>query len=134
MAAQLGKDQYFDLKYLPKNREEVFADIGGLDGETSINYCNWSGKKEVVIFEPNVESIEICKRKLDKCDINYEIVPKGAWSEETCLKFEPGRLAKDSHITDDGTQIINVTTLDKQLGNRKIAFIKMILRGQSMKH
>lgn len=128
-AAQLWKDQYFDLEYLPKNREGIFADIGGLDGESSINYYNWCGKNEVVVFEPNRESIEICKQNLDKYGINYEIVPMGAWSEETSLNFEPQKRAEVSHISQDGTQVINVTTLDKQLGNRKISFIKMDIEG-----
>lgn len=127
------EDQYFDLEYLSKNQKGIFADIGGLDGETSINYCKRFGKKEVAVFEPNTQSIEICKKRLDEHGIKYTIIPQGAWYEETQLKFKPGKLAKDSHISENGTQVINVTTLDKQLGNREIAFIKMDIEGAEYK-
>lgn len=128
--AEIESRIYFDLPALPKSNYEVFADVGGYDGASSLSFCQWAeGNYKVKIFEPNVESQEKCKEKLAGYT-GIEIIPKGLWNEEKTLKF----LLNDSEskIIDKvgkGINVIPVTTLDKAFNGEPVTFIKMDIEG-----
>ena len=125
----LMQSQYFDLECLPANQSGIFVDVGAMDAQTSVNYSNKFGVKNVVVFEPNIEMARICRENLSSHGINYEIIQKGAWSEEGKLNFTAEKKPHLSHISMEGNQTVEVTTLDKVLEGRETAFIKMDIEG-----
>lgn len=129
---ELIDDQYFDLEYIqPTDEKEVFVDVGCYDARSSINFARWcQGNAFVYAFEPNSNQIEECKRNLRAGDIEYKIIPKGLWSDEKDLHFTLS--GSGSRIEECGEEIVAVTTLDKELGNEKVTFIKMDIEGSEM--
>lgn len=129
----LTKKQYFDLEYLESSKKrEVFIDVGGYDGMTSVYFNEWSKKNAFsYIFEPDIKNIEKCNENLSKCTINYKIIPKGVWSKETTLHFNANADVSSS-ISDVGDSIIDVTTLDKEMKDENPSFIKMDIEGSEL--
>lgn len=50
-----GKYQYFDLSALPHDSEEIFVDVGALDGATTEAFISWTSNQysHIYMFEPN---------------------------------------------------------------------------------
>ena len=122
--------QYLDLEYLyAAEGKEVFVDAGCYDGMTSIRFSEWSKKdSKVYAFEPDVNNREKCQVNLEKSGIEYTIIPKGAWSEDTTLRYK-GNMGGSSTVSEDGEEIIEVTTIDKVMGDENPTFIKMDIEG-----
>lgn len=128
---EIKQDQYFDLEYLLPGAEETFVDVGCYDGMSSLNFARWCSEskiKRVVAFEPDRCNQVACKKNLEGSDIVYRIIGKGAWSREGSLVFNQ-KAAEDSHISESGQDVIEVTSLDRELANDKITFIKMDIEG-----
>ncbi|MEZ3435961.1 MAG: FkbM family methyltransferase [Lachnospiraceae bacterium] len=130
---ELLKKQYFDLKFLKQAEDrEVFLDIGGFDGMTSVYFSEWSQRNNFsYIFEPDVNNIRKCRDNLSNTSLKYQIIPKGAWSEETKLHFQADADVS-SKICDAGNTSISVTTIDKIMKNEKASFIKMDIEGAEL--
>lgn len=126
--------QYFDLEYLqPAVGKEIFVDVGCYNGMSSVDFQKWSkGNSFVYAFEPNFRQIEECKRNLENSGVNYKIINKGAWIEEDTLHFMLTEHKMSSRIREDGEEIVNVTSLDKELGDEKVTFIKMDIEGSEL--
>lgn len=130
----LMSKQYFDLEYLPQtaNNEEIFVDVGCYDGMSSVYFSEWSKKKsKIYAFETNEKIHEECKRNFQKNNLEYVLIPKGAWSEETTLKFESD-MGTRSYISERGKIVINVTTIDKVMQDVEVTFIKMDIEGAEL--
>jgi FkbM family methyltransferase len=131
MLDELSKQQYFDLEEFKSNEEEVFVDVGGFDGMTSIGFLDWcknSKEKSIYVFEPDSDNIEKCHNNLSKYTDNYKIIDKGCWSTEDTLKFKAQGNGASS-IDTTGENEVKVTTLDKELQDKKVTFIKMDIEG-----
>jgi FkbM family methyltransferase len=128
---EFSKLQYFDLEALKREEQEIFVDAGSLDGMSSISFLEWcqeSKQKGIYAFEPDACNIRKIYHNLEKMEADYKVIPKGCWSEETTLRF----CAKgngDSAIDFQGREMIEVTTIDKELQGKKITFIKMDIEG-----
>lgn len=130
---KLIESTYFGLEQLkPAKDKEIFLDIGGYDGMTSLYFSRWCKRdSKVYIFEPDKENIEKCKINLrDKLD-SYQIIPKGAWNEITKLKFQ-SRENQFSKVSDLGEEEIPVTTIDDELCGVPVTFIKMDIEGSEL--
>ena len=120
------KMQYFE-DFLNLKRGEVFADVGGFDGQTSeefIKHC--PNYKSIYFFEPSEKSMTIAKENLkDYKNINF--ILKGLSNNKNVLKFntEPGSA---SIISEYGAVTIEVDSLDN-LVNEKVSFIKIDIEG-----
>lgn len=128
---ELSKQQYFDLQELRCEEKEVFVDVGSLDGMSSVAFLDWSKKsKEKIIyaFEPDNQNIIKVHDNLNAIGVNYKIVPKGCWSEETELHFH-AKGNGNSMIDFQGEEIVEVTTIDKELQGERVTFIKMDIEG-----
>lgn len=128
---EIKQDQYFDLEYLPHEVEETFVDVGCYDGSSSLNFARWCSEaknKKVIAFEPDSCNQIACKNNLERNDISYKIIGKGAWREAGSLVFDQ-KAAEDSHISESGQDVIEVTSLDREIQNEKITFIKMDIEG-----
>lgn len=134
MLDDLTKCQYFDLEYLqPTDDEtEIFVDTGSFDGMTSVYFGQW-GKTDMFVyaFEPDALNAEKCHQNLEKHSIPHEVIPRGAWCEETILKFQAVANGTSS-VNELGDESIKVTTLDKALCDVPVTFIKMDIEGSEL--
>lgn len=125
-----AKEQYFeDFLYLQPN-EEVFADCGGFDGDTTKEFIkNCPTYKKIYFFEPWEEIFEKAKIRL-KDEPNIEFINKGVSDKNEVLNFNISGFA--SSIDENGKSKIHVTSIDKAI-KEKISFIKMDVEGSELK-
>ena len=119
-------DQYFE-KFLGDLKGSIFVDCGGFDGDTTEEFCKrYPEYKKVFLFEPSQKNIESAKKRLKEIrDIN--IIKLGVSDESGILSFNPNS-GSASSISEDGSDFINVTTLDEFI-QEPVSFIKMDLEG-----
>lgn len=126
--------QYLDLPMMHYSADEVFIDVGCLDGMTDVYLKQRIGDKvnQIVAFEPDKTKNEIIANHLRSNNINYKIVNKAAWSSDTTLQF--GRMAKGCQMSvmlDSEIESVETTTIDETLKQMNInaTFIKMDIEG-----
>lgn len=132
MTDVMMKKMYFDLPQLPHVHQEVFVDLGGFDGCSSIGFMNWCNKdfKHIYIFEPDTINGVVCREIMNKTfsKDSFTYIEKGAWNKIDNLPFEETG-DSGSRINSIGKKMIPVTTLDKELKTEKVTFIKMDIEG-----
>lgn len=125
--------QYFnELTFMHDSSKEVFVDCGAFDGDTIMKYAAFTSGiyKKIFAFEPNEENGRKLKKNVGKL-VNVEIINKGTWKEDAVLEFEENGSA--SQIIDEGRGItVDVTTIDKIVGEEKVTFIKMDVEGSEL--
>lgn len=129
-----GHPQYFELKSLFQAdwKNEYFADVGALDGETTEYFLQHFENGHAYVFEPNPKQFEITRERL-KAYSQAELFPYGAYSENTTLRFAPAEGDEGSaKISETGDVEIEVRRLDDLLGDRKVTFIKMDIEGSEL--
>lgn len=124
---KLSTVQYFEPDIYKISSNDSIVDCGAYIGDT-YEYVDklLNGKiKNYYMFEPDENNFEKIKKYLSD---NVEIYKKGCWSKETTLQFtNDGNSA--SKISDEGIIKIPVTSLDEQLKNKEVTFIKMDIEG-----
>ena len=106
----------------------MFCDVGSYDGESSLQFIKWSGNySHIYCFEPDPENIKTVCNNLNNHK-NITIIGKGAWSFDTTLSFIADE-GMGSSVNDLGKTQIQVTSLDSELKNKRISFIKMDIEG-----
>lgn len=122
-------DQYFEdfMNY----KSEVFVDAGGFDGDTTEEFINrYPDYKKVFIFEPSAKNLNAAKMRLKgQRDIDFR--PLGLSDREGTLRFNADA-GSASAVTEGEGEAISVVTLDSQLKDEPISFIKMDLEGWEM--
>lgn len=122
-------DQYFEdfMAY----QKEIFVDAGGFDGDTAEEFINrYPDYKKIYLFEPSHKNLTAAKRRLSgKRDIVYKSV--GLSDAEGKLYFNANAGSASSVLQGEG-ELISVVTLDNELINEPITFIKMDLEGWEM--
>lgn len=123
------RDQYFEDFMQYKN--EVFVDAGGFDGDTTEEFINrYPDYRKVYLFEPSIKNLEAAQRRLNgRRDIDFR--PLGLSDSQGSLHFNADA-GSASAITDGDGESIAVATLDKELKNEPISFIKMDIEGWEM--
>lgn len=131
----LAERQYFDLPYLNLKSDEVFVDVGSLDGMSAIRFVKRVNNsfEKIYCFEPDERNIPKCEKNLQKyisCE-KTTVVKKGAWSEEGVLHFySSGNGTSSFTFTDEAYSCdVGVTTIDKVFESKKVSFIKMDIEG-----
>lgn len=133
---EMEKNTYFDLLDYEKINYGAFVDCGAYDGNTSINFINWTNNNysHIYCFEPDRENYDLCKKNL-KIEISEEkvtIINNGTWSCATELFFEENNNGS-SKICDKSELSINTVALDDILkGANDISFIKMDIEGAEL--
>ncbi|ONI42518.1 hypothetical protein AN640_07245 [Candidatus Epulonipiscium fishelsonii] len=125
--------QYFD-DIVKLSQNEVFVDLGGLTGETSIEFAKRTNYtyKQIYIFEPDPLNYEKTINNIDNLNLkNVEVFNLGGWSEKDTLSFASNGTGQ-SKIDNEGTYKINVDSLDNVLGDTPVTFIKMDIEGAEL--
>ncbi len=132
---QAENEQYFSLDKLSHASEEVFVDVGSLDGNTAVNFAKWSGNyKKIYCFEPDKENVKKCISNINKSGISNKtkLITSGAWSfdGELYIKADGNGL---SYICSENNNVnyekVVVGKLDTVLKNERVTFIKMDIEG-----
>lgn len=106
---------------------EVFYDIGGFDGETTLDFIEeCSTYLKIYTFEPNPDNYKLLSEKL-RTYRDVEIVTKGISNSNQLSGFSSGR-GSASHFDSASNLKIELTTLDS-LPIHPPTFIKMDIEG-----
>lgn len=128
-----SKNQYFnELTFSIDSSEEIFVDCGAFNGDTVAKYVEFTDNnyKKIYAFEPNQNNIVALKKRVGLIE-NIEIVEKGTWNQDAILEFSENGSA--SQIVDNtGSVKVEVTTIDKVVGDDKVTFIKMDVEGSEL--
>ncbi len=125
---------YFPSTEFPLREDEVLLDVGGFTGDTIREFHLITKGRHGKIYS------------LEPCDENYEkllvtiktlglsnVVPLkiGAWDEKKTLSFSTKELHIDNQIASNGTQHIDVDSIDSILAGLRhpVTLIKMDING-----
>ena len=114
-----------------KRREGAFLDCGSYDGQSALDYMKFIGEEcRVYAFEPDKENFQnLTRRMQERPDVIC--LNKGCYSSEKMLSFcSAGDMS--SCLQEDGTECVEVTTIDRAVGDEKVAFIKMDVEGAEL--
>lgn len=112
-------------------REGAFLDCGSYDGETAIAYMAFIGEEcRVFAFEPDKDNYQkLVDRTKNRPD--FICLNKGCYSSEKVLSFASNS-DMSSSLQEMGEDSVEVTTIDKTVGDEKVAFIKMDVEGAEL--
>jgi len=120
------KEQYFEDFLGLKVRNEVFVDVGGFDGFTSLEFIRRCPDYQgVYFFEPELKNMDIAKSRLDGYE-NIHFLQKGLSNKNDIVRFSIG--GSSSAISADGEIEIKVDALDNLI-DAAVTFIKMDIEG-----
>lgn len=126
-------NQYFnELTFCIDSSDEIFVDCGSFNGDTVEKYVQFVNHryKKVYAFEPNRSNIEDLKKRIKTIE-NVKIIEKGTWNKDTILEFSEDGSASQI-VGKEGNTKIQVTTIDKVVGNDDVTFIKMDVEGSEL--
>ena len=129
---KLNHLQYFDLPQLEsaKKKREIFVDGGCFDGNSSIDFVNWlsksGGEGHIYAWEPDELNRRNCIQALEEIHIDYQMIPKGLWSEYAEKNFKSS--GGSSSIFEEGDINVVVDSIDNCI-DKPITFIKMDVEG-----
>lgn len=114
-----------------EKRKGAFLDCGSYDGESAISYMKFIGEEcRVYAFEPDKENYQNLVNRMKDRE-NFICVNKGCYSAEKQLYFAfNGDMS--SRLQDNGSDVVEVTTIDAVVGDEKVAFIKMDVEGAEL--
>ena len=116
----LPQEQYFP-EFLPL-AEDVFVDIGGFDGATSLEFIRrCPDYRGVYFFEPSPDNFERAKLKLSKMPMVH-CMNMGLSDRAEALRFNPH--GSRSAFTASGEIVVPVDALDKAVPG-PVTFIKL---------
>lgn len=120
------KEQYFEDFLGLNEKGEVFVDVGGFDGFTSLEFMKICPEyKGVYFFEPEKKNMDVARSRLSDHE-NIHFLQKGLSDKKDIVRFSIGGSA--SVISDDGEVEIEVDALDNMVDGA-VSFIKMDIEG-----
>ena len=128
-------NQYFDLPYMEREKEEIFIDAGCYDGETTIAFRKWAGQsfKKSIAFECDQRNIDEIKSNMkDFKEKEFALYQKGLYSRRYKLHFCESVSSSSSRIGEKGKIVVPVDSIDNILEGEKITFIKMDIEGMEL--
>lgn len=128
--AQYGR-QYFDV--FDASEKEVFIDCGGYDGDTLIDFINWTNKtyEKAIVFEPATEMYQHITERIAKDNIaNVELYNNALWNKKENLHFL--EIDSGSRIAKSGVFTVEGVSLDEVVTDDRITFIKMDVEGSEL--
>lgn len=120
------KEQYFEDFLELEESGEVFVDVGGFDGFTTIEFIKrCPDYRAVYFFEPELKNMNVAQSRLAGYE-NIHFIQKGLSNTKDVVKFSVG--GSSSVISDDGEVEIQVDSLDNMVSDT-VTFIKMDIEG-----
>ncbi len=105
---------------------DLFVDVGANAGSYSVLAA--SRGAVVVAAEPSAAARQFLERSLALNRLSAEVLPLAVSDRETSLRMDLSGGAT-AHVTPDGTDIVAATTLDRLVGDRVPALIKIDVEG-----
>ncbi len=124
-------NQYFDVFSPNPEGNEVFVDAGAYDGQTTLDFIEWTGGNYKVAYtlEPIKEMCPVIQKKLADHK-NISIIQTAAWKQKEWLYFDDDKTS--SCMTDNGALAIPASDIDSIVGDETVTFIKMDIEGCEM--
>jgi FkbM family methyltransferase len=124
---EYAPDQQYFEDFLELKQDEVFVDIGGFDGQTTIEFTKrHPDYKSIHIFEPEPRNLALVHDKLSK-KRSIHFYSTGLAECKKKLKFNSGKGSR-SKLCEKGDLEIQVDTIDNLIKER-ITFIKIDIEG-----
>lgn len=125
--------KYFDSDFKENRGFQRYIDCGAFDGDTLRDLNQLKGKVEkVALFESDMSTFkELLKTIGDDSQIYAEemsLYPCGVWSDTVKLRANNG-MELNSHISDDGDDIIQCVAIDQVLRGFRPTFLKIDVEG-----
>jgi len=129
------EQQYFGFEMLKPVPDEIYVDTGCFNTETIKNFIGFCDSKYCRIY--GIEADSVCysniKSELSSENIeNLVLVNKGAWDEETILRFNSNQIGSISTVSDSGNTEIHAATIDSIVNGDKVTLIKMDIEGAEL--
>ena len=113
-----------------EKRKGAFVDCGAYDGMSAVDYMKFMNQECLVYaFEPDKGNYQNLVKKMEKRS-NFICLNKGCYSSEKMLSFVSNGDA--SCLQETGNEMVEVTTVDKTVGDETVAFIKMDVEGAEL--
>ncbi len=123
------KQQYFEPFFLLNKQDEVFIDIGGFDGETSLEFIRRCPEyKSIYYVEPDQSNMEISKSVLHSYP-NINFLQYGASNRQGTASFSSN--GSVSSLEEGGSQNIQLNTIDNLI-KAPATFMKMDIEGEEI--
>ncbi len=125
--------KYFDSDFSENKGFQRYIDCGAFDGDTLRDLNQLKGKVEkVALFESDMSTFkELLKMIGNDSQIYAEemsLYPCGVWSDTVKLRANNG-MELNSHISDDGDDIIQCVAIDQVLQGFNPTFVKIDVEG-----
>lgn len=122
--------QYFESNIYKITSSDSFVDCGAFDGDTLATVLRLTNEKlrNYYAFEPDKENYNELKNKAIKYQLPGSIYQLGCWSAKTQLTFADSGTTS-SQITESGSIKVDVTSLDIELKDKDVTYIKMDIEG-----
>ncbi|MDQ7068825.1 MAG: FkbM family methyltransferase [Sulfurimonas sp.] len=119
--------QYFDADIVPTIKNIHFLDGGGYVGDTAEEIIkNYPDFSKIWLIEPIPENIRIAKRELGHIK-KIEFLTCGVGRKKETLHFNEEK--SFSTIYGNGTQSVEIDTIDNIVKKEKVDFIKLDIEG-----
>lgn len=124
--------QYFDV-FEPR-ANEVYIDAGAFDGETILDFCEWTKGiyKKIYVFEPTKDMCKYISERMEQAEIkNVEILNNAVWNQKETLSFS--EFGSASAVSSNGNIEVQGVDIDSVINGEKVTFIKMDVEGSELR-
>ncbi len=125
---------YFDLDIIPNCENEVFVDVGGFTGDTTLDYINTYGEnsfKKIYIYEITKQNFDVIKNNLKNYE-NIEIKNKALKDKKGFINIDESLVDSSANRTkSDDFGSVECVSLDEDI-NEKLTMIKMDIEGDEI--
>ena len=124
-----SSEKYFDLPELELRCDETYIDVGAYDGDTLdafVKQINGMYNRIIAIEPVKKNAKKILMKKYNNIDLRCVALWKTDEYKELC---EIGENCEKSWLSDCGTTIVEVSTLDEVLKNTEVTLIKINTNG-----
>lgn len=125
----LANKQYFDESFLPHVDNEVFVDIGCLNGETSKNFVKWTNGiySHIYCFEADPHNAVDCEEKMRDFSGKVTIIKKAVAEKNGTASFVS--FQNGCSKIGEGSISVETVTLDSVMLDKNPTFLKMDIEG-----
>lgn len=123
---------YFDLDIIPNSNNEVFVDVGGYVGDSTLDFINVYGEnyKRIYCYEITEDILPVLKNNLGKYP-KIEIKNLAIKDRQGKVYLNEQGDVSSNQTSQEGLKQIVCTTLDKDI-KEKVDFIKMDIEGDEL--